>query len=59
MQIPLAIHTVEAGDYSIMSKMLNVNKYPVYLLDKASDTYYDLSSQNVTFNSHAQSGAQL
>jgi hypothetical protein len=51
MQIPLAVHAAIAGTYTINAKALNVSTYPVYLLDKATNTYYDLASQSVTFTS--------
>jgi hypothetical protein len=50
-EIPLAIHIGAAGTYSIAAMSINVTGMPVYILDNATGTYYDLSSQTVTINS--------
>jgi hypothetical protein len=51
MEIPLAIHTSTAGTYTISAASLNVNQYPVYLLDKATNTYHEIAAKDVTFSS--------
>jgi len=51
LEIPLAIHAANAGNYTIGAGALNVDKYPVFLLDKETNTYFDLAAQNVTFTS--------
>jgi hypothetical protein len=51
LELPLAIHTTEPGIYTISAASLNVNAYPVYLLDKSTNTYHEIATKDVTFNS--------
>jgi hypothetical protein len=51
LEMPLAIHTTDPGTYTISAASLNVNAYPVYLLDKSTNTYHEIATKDVTFNS--------
>jgi ELWxxDGT repeat protein len=51
LEMPLAIHTTTPGTYTISAASLNVNAYPVYLLDKSTNTYHEIATKDVTFNS--------
>jgi hypothetical protein len=50
-ETPLAIHIGAAGSYTIAATSINVTGMPVYILDNATGTYYDMSSQAVTISS--------
>jgi hypothetical protein len=51
MEMPLAIHTSDPGIYTISAASLNVDQYPVYLLDRSTNTYHEIATKDVTFNS--------
>lgn len=51
LEMPVAIHTNDPGTYTISAASLNVSAYPVYLLDKSTNTYHEIATKDVTFNS--------
>jgi len=51
--VPIGYSTTLTGDFTIALENFDglFNNQNIYLLDKTTNTYYDLKAQNVTFNS--------
>ncbi len=49
-EMPLDMHLVKAGTYTISAAAIKAMDYPVYILDRVSGTYYDLSKEALTIS---------